>query len=400
MDFNYENFAEDRIHSIALECIRHKKIKESWDCLKYFSSRQMGSVETISQFIDILLRFIPLISGDEGNLDKDKLTNCRDWLLKFQRIEPPLFPSVTIENINFFVGLAECHFWIGPRSDAIKLYSEITSFSGRSTDYYRLAELLFWDSRDVAQVKLIMQMGIQKDPGKYWIRTDLERKLLDKSHLSLADIRTIADSGFKFSNSWFSGVIPVWNKLLPNLRPERILEIGSYEGASTTHLIELLSRNSDVLEIHCIDTWEGGEEHKKQDIDFKKIENLFDNNIAIASRNKSNLKIEKHKGFSDVVLAKLLTEGKKNYFDFIYIDGSHQASDVLCDAVLGFRLLKIGGILAFDDYMFMDGAPSERNIFNCPKPAIDSFINIYFRKIKFMAEVGSNYQVYIEKYSD
>ncbi len=221
-----------------------------------------------------------------------------------------------------------------------------------------------------------------------------------KLNLSIEELKEISSSGFQFSNSWFTGVIPIWNNLLPDLKPKKILEIGSYEGASTTHLIELLSANSSELEIHCVDTWDGGEEHKKQGIDFATVEGRFDKNIALAAKNKVNLKIIKHRGFSDEILSKFLSSGRKNYFDFIYIDGSHQAPDVLCDAVLAFRLLKIGGVLGFDDYMFMQGSPHERDIFNCPKPAIDSFINIYFRKIKFLADIGNNYQVYVEKYSD
>jgi len=41
-------------------------------------------------------------------------------------------------------------------------------------------------------------------------------------------------------------------------------------------------------------------------------------------------------------------------FDFIYIDGDHTAEGVLQDAVLAWRLLKAGGIMAFDDYLWED----------------------------------------------
>ncbi len=45
-----------------------------------------------------------------------------------------------------------------------------------------------------------------------------------------------------------------------------------------------------------------------------------------------------HKCFSDEALAKLFVAGQKNFFDFIFIDGSHQAPDVPADAVLAFVL--------------------------------------------------------------
>jgi predicted O-methyltransferase YrrM len=42
----------------------------------------------------------------------------------------------------------------------------------------------------------------------------------------------------------------------------------------------------------------------------------------------------------------------KNSFDLIYIDGSHHTDDVIVDAIKGFELLKVGGIMIFDDYFW------------------------------------------------
>jgi hypothetical protein len=70
-------------------------------------------------------------------------------------------------------------------------------------------------------------------------------------------------------------------------------------------------------------------------------------------------------GFSQIELRKLPLES----YDIIYIDGSHEADDVLEDAVLSHRLLKKGGVLIFDDYLWqLEGASNVR-----PKPAIDVF---------------------------
>jgi hypothetical protein len=41
---------------------------------------------------------------------------------------------------------------------------------------------------------------------------------------------------------------------------------------------------------------------------------------------------------------------KKEYYDFVYIDGSHRSRDALVDAVFSWRLLKPGGYMIFDDY--------------------------------------------------
>jgi len=64
--------------------------------------------------------------------------------------------------------------------------------------------------------------------------------------------------------------------------------------------------------------------------------------------------------------------------DVIYVDGSHSADDVLVDAVLSWPLLKIGGLLIFDDYEWYSGRlPSEL----CPKVSIDAFITAFQHKL-------------------
>jgi hypothetical protein len=63
---------------------------------------------------------------------------------------------------------------------------------------------------------------------------------------------------YSFSTDWFQRTCADnWKQRLPTLRPKRILEIGSYEGASTCFLIDQVARERDV-ELHCVDTWAGG----------------------------------------------------------------------------------------------------------------------------------------------
>lgn len=199
-------------------------------------------------------------------------------------------------------------------------------------------------------------------------------------------------SHYLFTNSWFLQTAKSsWDILIPSIKPKKILEVGSYEGASTCYLIDLLASESEDLEIHAIDTWEGGHDHNG--IDMTSVKDKFDNNtkLAIGSK-KVDLKI--HKGTSDIELSRLLSTGFKNYFDFIYIDGSHQTEDVLTDAVLGFKLLKPQGVMAFDDYLWRE--ISDRGfVENAPKLAIDAFININFSKLEIICALNS--QVYISK---
>ena len=130
--------------------------------------------------------------------------------------------------------------------------------------------------------------------------------------------------------------------------------------------------------------------------DMTEVEKRFLHNtkISLACVEKS-VDFQIHKGFSDVELAKLLVCGKQNYFDFIYVDGSHRAPDVLCDAILSFRLLREGGVIAFDDYLWAENLSYGIDPIRCPKPAIDAFTNIYCRKMRVLS--APLYQLYIQK---
>jgi len=204
---------------------------------------------------------------------------------------------------------------------------------------------------------------------------------------------------YDFTNTWFDITAKgVWDNLIPQINPAKVLEIGSYEGASACYLIDTLAPTQN-MEIHCIDTWDGGIEHKEGGLDMSSVESRFLHNIDVATKRHPDMaEVVVHKGYSDVLMAGMLAEGKQGYFDFIYVDGSHQAPDVLCDAVLGFKLLRVGGVMAFDDYLWSENLPGGKDPLRCPKPAIDAFININFRKLNVLSALLA--QVYVQKMSD
>jgi predicted O-methyltransferase YrrM len=200
---------------------------------------------------------------------------------------------------------------------------------------------------------------------------------------------------YEFTTDWFSRFASIWTQLLTRFPPARILEIGSYEGRASCFLIERCAVERDI-ELHCVDSWAGGIEH---DADaMPQVEQRFDRNIAAArAAAPRRVDFHKHKALSSDALVKLLAEGRQGTFDLIYVDGSHQAPDVLSDAVLAFMLLRVGGLLIFDDYLWSMGGPGTQDFYKSPKPAIDAFININQRKLNVIG--APLYQLYTQKVS-
>jgi predicted O-methyltransferase YrrM len=205
---------------------------------------------------------------------------------------------------------------------------------------------------------------------------------------------TTTSTGYEFSIDWFSGNIPVWDQLVPRFNPKRFLEIGSYEGRSTCYLIETFGAKGPV-DVHCIDTWQGGVEHDRTAM--SEVERRFDHNVALARQKAMHpVSVAKHKKPSHLALAELLAAGQALSFDVVYVDGSHQAPDVLADAVLSFHLLRKGGLMIFDDYLWTMEPLGQQDAFNMPKPAIDAFMNIFQRKM-LVVRGAPVYQLYAAK---
>lgn len=199
-----------------------------------------------------------------------------------------------------------------------------------------------------------------------------------------------------FSTDWFENCArPVWDQLVAGLPASRVLEVGSYEGASACYLIAQLGAKA-ALEIHCVDPWEETASFDGGDVDMGAVEAQFRRNTGLlVARSRHPVKLDVHKGSSDMVLPRLLTELGKGYFDMVYIDGSHRAPDVLADAVLGFMHLRLGGIMVFDDYLWRGGEKDLGNPAQSPKMAIDAFVNCNYSKVRIIS--APLYQIYLQK---
>ena len=162
--------------------------------------------------------------------------------------------------------------------------------------------------------------------------------------------------------------------------PISILEIGSWEGRSALFFLTYF-RNSRLT---AIDTWEGSDEHKVQDgFEVESTESRFDRNLSAFDP-----RLTKLKGSSQQVLPTLLPG--KEQFDIVYVDGSHLADDVLIDGIYGWRLLKPGGIIIFDDLAWKFYPRRQDN----PAWAIGAFLKYYKGNVKML---NMRYQGIIQK---
>ncbi len=177
------------------------------------------------------------------------------------------------------------------------------------------------------------------------------------------------ERNYQFQYDWFTHNISVWQTQLKSLvrTPIKMLEIGSYEGMATCWLLDYILTHPSAT-ITCIDIY---------------FQDNFERNIA---QTQAKEKVTKLCGNSHQILPTL----SPNTYDLLYIDGSHLATDVKQDAVLSWDLLKVGGVVIFDDYLLEIPDLPEQN----PKIGIDEFLatidNCY-------ETTYQNYQLIIKK---
>lgn len=219
-----------------------------------------------------------------------------------------------------------------------------------------------------------------------------DNDLFDPSAMTMAwmkeKIPDLATNKF-FTADWFTnGLINFeYAKAQMGTLPESILEIGCHEGRSTCWMLEnLLSENGSIT---CIDPFANEplsafrNEHPPEN---RIIEEIFRHNTDLVKKSDQTIRLMPTLSF--YALAELITEQAQ--FDFVYVDGSHSADEVLADAVMAFGLLKKNGYMIFDDYLWMVAADS----LDRPKMSIDAFVNMFQKHIEVKL---INYQYIIQK---
>ena len=170
-----------------------------------------------------------------------------------------------------------------------------------------------------------------------------------------------------FSQKWFLNNFEIFTFFLPKDKSLKFdyLEVGCYEGLSSFYVLsEYKSVNAFFLDI-----WDMPNPNSKTlSHNFGLIEKAFDQNL-------SGFDFKKMKNDSVISMRKLLKENV--HFDFIYIDGSHNGEDILSDAIEAFKILKVNGLMFFDDFLQHD----ENRILQS-YVGIDKFLSLYSDYLK------------------
>jgi len=196
------------------------------------------------------------------------------------------------------------------------------------------------------------------------------KKRFKKKHQNLLRSKNTTTDYFSI-NAYY------WNKILnKNFKKFSYLEIGSLEGNSALYIL----KNHLTKNVVCIDLWD------------------LDNFLSNAKKNLDNF-IKNLKEFDNrysyfKMKSDDFFQNNKEFFDVIYIDGWHGASQVRKDIENSWKFLNVGGIVICDDY-FYEGDSFKKSDKDIPAPEINNFIRKNQKNLKILCV--NNNQIFIKK---
>jgi len=203
-------------------------------------------------------------------------------------------------------------------------------------------------------------------------RSLIARKSLWIELAAQTEWRQLHASG-RFSQEFTANYAYCWWGAFKGRRDEitEYLELGSWEGQSAVLAAWLFP----TALITAVDWFAN-----------RNAEKNFDRNTAQFSN-----RLEKVKGTTWEALSGFKVAGRR--FDVIYIDADHRFDAVLLDTILAWPMLRIGGYLIWDDYLWR--RPEVGPLYT--KPAIDAWLA---RRSRFVEVIFADYQVCVRKLAE
>ncbi len=154
---------------------------------------------------------------------------------------------------------------------------------------------------------------------------------------------------------------PIFRDLIAAARPELIVEVGTWKGASALHMAKIADELGLPTRIICVDTWLGSPEHflarepawresLRMQHGFPQLYFTFLANVV-------------RSGLSDRIVPLPTTSENAAFIlrekglrpDLVYIDAAHEEDAAYRDFRLYWDLLAPNGVLLGDDYVAWEG---------------------------------------------
>ncbi len=151
---------------------------------------------------------------------------------------------------------------------------------------------------------------------------------------------------YKKIPGWFSyrGLYEQAVKEAPD--PALFVEVGCWKGRSSAFMAVEIIKSNKKIRFVCVDTWLGSNEVKHKNDPSVQNGRLFDDFLK-------NIKPVAH---VIVPYRRPSVEAAATYrdesIDFVMIDAAHDYKNVLADIAAWWPKIKVGGVMAGDDYLF------------------------------------------------
>jgi predicted O-methyltransferase YrrM len=186
--------------------------------------------------------------------------------------------------------------------------------------------------------------------------------------------RLLSSTTTCFTRDWGESLREPWTQHLGHLSGRedvQLLEIGSWEGFSALWLLQNIATHP-TSHLTCVDPFVDEFTYPR-----------FEHNLTVSGVRE---RVTLHRDCSENVLPSLPWAT----FDAIYVDGSHDSLHVLLDTVISWRLLKAGGVMILDDYLWRPELPAVQR----PQLAVDAFMELVASTVEVLHK---DYQVILRK---
>jgi hypothetical protein len=172
------------------------------------------------------------------------------------------------------------------------------------------------------------------------------------------------------TQGWCGSTHPAFALLIETVRPARIIEVGTWKGASAIHMGQLLEKARLETEIVCIDTWLGspGLYTRENDEYLPSLRPRFGYPTLYYTFLANVVRANQQSRITPLALPSHLAAQVLTHFgvtaELIYLDAAHDYESVKSDLLSYWPLVSENGVLFGDDYGTWPGVTKAVNEFS------------------------------------